>query len=124
MHEVFFIVYSNVNLVVYSSLPVYSSSFKALASIVFEIFCRQDCIHIFSNGHNSGKGHNQCVTYFFMRNSYMIFKTVACRVLKLCYASKSMTDGWMNRQTDERPRSNMPLQLLRSWGHNKLSHTI
>ena len=27
-----------VNQVVYSSLPVYSSSFKALASIVFEIF--------------------------------------------------------------------------------------
>ena len=32
---------SKVNQVVYSSLPVYSSSFKALASIDFEIFCWQ-----------------------------------------------------------------------------------
>ena len=41
------------------------------------------------------------------------FKTVACTVLKLCYASKSVTNG----RTDERPRGNMPLQLLRSWVH-------
>ena len=49
-------------------------------------------------------------------------KTVACTVLKLCYASKSVTNGQTNRRTEERtdehPRSNMPLQL-RSWGHNE-----
>ena len=37
--EVFFKISSKVNQVVYSSLPVYSSSFKDLASMVFEIFC-------------------------------------------------------------------------------------
>ena len=57
--EVFFKISSKVNLVVYSSLPVYSSSFKAPASIVFEIFCCQDCIHIFfSKDHNTEKRHN------------------------------------------------------------------
>ena len=50
------------------------------------------------------------------------------RVLKLCYASKSMTNGRTDEHPrsnmplqlpDECPRSNMPLQLLWSWGHNK-----
>ena len=57
-HEIFFKIYSKVNQIIYSSLPVYSPSFKALASIVFEILCRQDCFYIFSKGHGSGKGHN------------------------------------------------------------------
>ena len=44
------------------------SPFKALASLVFEIICWQDSIHIFSKGQNSGKGHNPdgkkiCVSY-------------------------------------------------------------
>ena len=38
-HEVFFRIYSKVNQVIYSSIPIYSPGFKALASIVFEIFC-------------------------------------------------------------------------------------
>ena len=29
------------------------------------------------------------------------FKTVACTVLKLCYASKSVTNGWTAEQTNE-----------------------
>ena len=33
--------FSKVNQVVYSSLPVYSSSFKALAPMVFEVCCLQ-----------------------------------------------------------------------------------
>ena len=37
--EVYFRISSKVNQVVYSLLPVYSSSFKALAPTVFEIFC-------------------------------------------------------------------------------------
>ena len=57
-HNSDFSKFLKVNQVDYSSLPVNSSSFKALASIVFEIFCSQDCIHIFSKGHNSEKGHN------------------------------------------------------------------
>ena len=44
-------------LIVYSSLPVYSS-FKALASKGFEIFHWQDCIHIFPKCHNAETGHN------------------------------------------------------------------
>ena len=58
IRELFLKIYSKVNQVVYSSLPVYSSSFKVLASIVFEIFRLQDCIHIFSKGSYSRKGHN------------------------------------------------------------------
>ena len=49
--------FSEFNQVIYSSLPIYFSNFKALASIGFEIFCRQDFVHIFLKGHNSGKGH-------------------------------------------------------------------
>ena len=57
--EVFFRIFSKVNKVIYSLLPIYSSNFKALAWIVFETFCWQDFIHFFfSKGHNSGKGHN------------------------------------------------------------------
>ena len=37
--EVLFRIYSKVNQVIYSSLPIYSLNFKALATIVFEIFC-------------------------------------------------------------------------------------
>ena len=78
-HEVIFRIYSKVNQVIYSSIPIYSSGFKALASIAFEIFCWQEFIHIFSKGHNSGKGHNPDgkkirVSYFFMKNPYMKFQ--------------------------------------------------
>ena len=34
-----FRIYSKVNQVIYSSIPIYSPGFKALASIAFEIFC-------------------------------------------------------------------------------------
>ena len=53
-----FKIYSKVNQVIYSPLPVYSPGFKTLPWIVLEIFCWQDFIHILSKGHNSGKGHN------------------------------------------------------------------
>ena len=42
------------------------------------------------------------------------FKRVAYTYLKLCYASKSVTD--------ERPKSNILLQLFRSLRHNE--HTM
>ena len=45
------------------------------------------------------------------------FKTVA-------YASKSVTNGRKDGRTDEQPRSNMPLQLLWSWGHNNSSACV
>ena len=37
--EVLFRIYSKVNQVIYSSIPIYSPGFKAQASIAFEIFC-------------------------------------------------------------------------------------
>ena len=118
---------SKVNQVVYSSLPVYSSSFKALASIVSEIFCWQDFIHIFSKGHNSEKGHNPVrkkirVSYFFMRNQYRKFQYSSIHGSEVIVCIKKRderTDGRTDRRTDEQPRSNMPLQLLWSWGHKK-----
>ena len=36
-----FRIYSKVYKVIFSSLPIYSSSYEALAPTVFEIFCRQ-----------------------------------------------------------------------------------
>ena len=57
-HEVFFRIYSKVIHVIYLSIPIHSPGFKALALIAFEIFCRQDFIHIFSKDNNSGNGHN------------------------------------------------------------------
>ena len=66
-----------------------------------------------------------CVSYFFMRNPYKKFQNSSMHVSKvmLC-TSKSVMNGQMeektDRQMDEHPRSNMPLQLLQSWGHNEL----
>ena len=103
-HEIFFRIYLKVNQAVYSSLQVYSSSFKTLASISFEIFCWQDCIHIFSKGNISGKGHNPvekkiCVSYYFMRNPVRNFKTVACNVSKVMHQKAWRMDGRTNGRT-------------------------
>ena len=76
----FFRIYSKVNQVIYSSIPIYSLSFKALASIAFEIFCWQEFIHIFSKGHNSRKGQNpdkkknKCQLFFHEESIYEISK--------------------------------------------------
>ena len=55
-YEVFFKIYSKVNFIIYSSLSIYSSIFKALASIVFEIFHCQDFIHIFQRAKTQVRG--------------------------------------------------------------------
>ena len=54
---------------------------KALAKVLFEIFCTQDFQILFSKGHNSKKGHNSDMTKntslsFFscQRNWYMKFQ--------------------------------------------------
>ena len=54
IHEVFFRIYSQVNQVIYSSIPIYLLGFKALASTLME-----KKIH---------------VSYFFMRNPYLKFQ--------------------------------------------------
>ena len=56
--EVFFKIYSEANQVVYLSLSVYLSSFKALALVVFLDILLTRLHPYFINGHNSGKGHN------------------------------------------------------------------
>ena len=105
---VFFKIYSKINKVVYSSLPVHSLSFKALASIVFEIFCWQDCIHIFSQETGIILPRKKYVSAIFSWGIHIRnFKTVACTCLKLCYASKSVTTRRTNRWMDEHPRSNI-----------------
>ena len=104
-------IYSNVNQVIYFSLIIYSLGLKAQASIVFEILCWQgiiqaqasvvfeilcwqDFIHIFSKGHNSGKAHNldkekKYVSVIFSWGIHIWnFKTLACTVQQLGYASK------------------------------------
>ena len=47
------------------------------------------------------------------------FKNLAWVVQKLYYAQKSVTNGWKNEQTNGQAQTNMPYQLLWSWGHNK-----
>ena len=106
-HEWIFRIYSKVNQVIYSSIPIYSPGFKALASIAFEIFCWQDFIYIFSKGHNSGKGHNPDgkktrVSYFFMKNPYMKFQnpSMHCSEVMLCIKKRNgRTDGRTHART-------------------------
>ena len=50
--------FSKVDQVIYSSAPTIIPNLKALAQILFEIFCTQDFQILFSKGHNSEKGHN------------------------------------------------------------------
>ena len=104
-HDIFFRIYSKVNQVIYSSIPIYSQGFKALASIVFEIFCWQDFIHIFSKDDNSEKGHNpdgekkQQVSYLFMRNPYVKFQNPSIHgsEVMLCIKKHNgQTDGHTN----------------------------
>ena len=89
-----FRIYSKVNQVIYSSIPICSPGFKALASIVFEIFCWQDLIHIFSKGHNSGKEHNpdrikKYVSAIFSCGIH-IWSSKTLAITVICYALKSM----------------------------------
>ena len=50
-----------------------------------------------------------CVSYFSMRNLCMKFQNPSMH-------GSCRTDGWTHGQ----PETNMPCQLPRSWGHNKI----
>ena len=50
-----------------------------------------------------------------MRNQYKEFQNSSMHVSKVMLCIKKRDE-----QTDERPRSNMPRQLLRIWGHNNI----
>ena len=84
-------------------------NFKTLACTVHKIWHASDFIQIFSKGHNSRKGDNSDKKKKHVSNIFpwgihiWNFKTLACTVLE---------------QTDAQPETNMPRQLLRSWGHN------
>ena len=80
--------------------------------MVYKIWHASDFTLIFSTGHNSRKGDNSdkkkmCISYFSMRNPYMKLQNPSMH-------GSCRTDGC----TDEQPKTNMPRQLLRSWGHN------
>ena len=70
---------SQFNQIIYYLSPISLPSFRLLAQILFEISCWQDCILIFSKGHNSRKGDNSDkkkyrLAIFSMRNEYMKFQ--------------------------------------------------
>ena len=54
----FWVKFSKVNQVIYSSALTSIPNMKALAQILFEISCTQDFQILYSKGHNSEKGHN------------------------------------------------------------------
>ena len=92
--------YSKVNQIVCSSLPVYSSRFKALALIVFA----DNIASIFLKDHNSGKGQNSVekkyvFAIFFMRNLYKKFQNSSMHGSKVMLCIKKgdeRTDGQTN----------------------------
>ena len=132
----FFKTYSKVNHVVYPSLPIYFSSFKALALIVCEIFCWQDSIYIFQRAVTQKRGKILWrkkirasflffffLFVFFMRNSYKKFQNGSMHVSKvmLCIIKR---DERTNRRTDGRTdgRTNQKQYApptSPNWGHKK-----
>ena len=64
------------------------------------------------------------VSYFFMKNPYMKFQNPSMHgsEVMLCIKKRNgRTHGRTDGRMHKCPRSNMPLQLLRSWGHNYVS---
>ena len=92
-------------------------NFKTLACTVHKIWHPSYFVRIFSNGHNSRKEDNsdkkrkRVSTIFPWGIHIWNFNTLACTVFD------ERTDG----RTDGQPETNMIPQLLRSWGHNKIS---
>ena len=91
---------------------------------MFRYFADKIAVTFFSKGHNSGKGHNPvnkkiCVSDFFIRNPYKKFQNSSMHGSKVMLCIKKRDE-----RTDERPRSNMPLQLLRSLWHKNSSESI
>ena len=112
--EIFFRIYSKEYQVI-SSLPVYSSSFKALASIVLRYFADKIASICFQRTITQEMGiilsrKKICVSNFFMRKPIKKFQNSNMHVSKVMLCIKKgcdWKDGWTNKCT----RSNMPLQL-------------
>ena len=66
-----------------------------------------------------------------MKNPYMKFQNPSMYGLEvmLCIKKRNgrthgRTDARTHARTHKRPRSNMPLQLLRSWGHKETEEIV
>ena len=62
-----------------------------------------------------------------MKNPYMKFQNPSMYGLEvmLCIKKRNgRTHGRTDGRTHKRPRSNMPLQLLRSWGHKEREELV
>ena len=103
---------SQVNLVIHTSSSISWPSFKLLGQILCELFCWQEFILVFSKEHNSRKGDNSDKKTntgqpFVIKNQYIWnFETLACTVHKIWHASKTVTNGSMDEQTDARTTRN------------------
>ena len=87
----------------------YAINFFKVGGIMIQDFV----LFFFSKGHNSRKGDNsdkkKNVSAIFPWGIHIWnFKTLACMVL----------DEWMHARKHGQPETNMPCQLLQSWGHN------
>ena len=94
-----FRIYSKVNQVIFSSLPIYSLSYEALAPTVFEIFCWQGKMPKFTKGHSSCPEtigpFNFLLTYFFSWGIHIWnFKTLAYMVFNLWFEQESNNIKW------------------------------
>ena len=108
----FWVKFSKVNQVMYSSALTSIPNMKALAQILFEISCTQDFQILYSKGHNSEKGHNSDmkkirVNYFFMRNVHIKFQ------------NPSIHGSKVNRRTDrqtDKPKAICPSNFFKVGG--------
>ena len=61
-------------------------------------------------------------SYFFIGNPNIKFKTLACRVLKIWHAQKSLMNGQTDGQTNE-GKIICLINFIRNWGHNQVIYS-
>ena len=102
---------------------------RILALAVLQIFCSQGFSYIVEKGeypqnHRTGGGKKIRVRLFFMYMPHIKFQDSSIsgsRVTQLPSITDRQTDGQTDGRTDGQAQTNMPPQLLRSWGIIKLS---
>ena len=110
---------SKANQFIYNLVCNYMPNIRILALAVLQIFCSQSCSYIVEKRHNSRSTRpveekKYVSTYFSCTCHIYNFKILAEAVLEFL-SCQSITD----RRTDGEAQTNMPPQLLRSWGHKK-----
>ena len=103
----------------YFSMRNHIWNFKTLACTVHKIWHASEFILIFQRGITPEREitrtrKKMCVKYFSLRNPYMKFQNPSMHVFW-------RMDGRTDWCTDAQPETNMPRQLLRSWGHKNLT---